>query len=122
MFSAGTFRLPVRIGTAKAVRAADRAADLRTVENLPETRRVSGLTVSHRAKPGGGRGILPGTSSAGSGLVLRAVLPGACSPCRTGEPRARGKPLATLKYDLRWVAIDGQIDIVTRLEIMEITG
>ena len=110
--------MPVRIGTAKAVRAADRAAALRTVENLPETRWVSGLTVSHRAKPGGGgEGDPTGTSSAGSWLVLRAVLPGACGPCRTGEPRARGKPLATLKYDLRWVAIDGQIDIVTRLEI-----
>lgn len=120
MVSAGTFRLPVRIGTANAVRAADRAADLRTMENLPETRWVSGLTVSHRAKPGGGN--LAGTSSADSGLVLRAVLPGACGPCRTGEPRARGKPLATLKYDLRRVAIDGQTDIATRLEIVEITG
>ena len=48
----------------------------------------------------GGEGDPTGTSSAGSWLVLRAVLPGACGPCRTGEPRARGKPLATLKYDL----------------------
>ena len=67
--------------------------------------------------PAGGEGDPTGASSAGSWLVLRAVLPGACGPCRTGEPRARGKPLATLKDDLRWVAIDGQIDIVTRLEI-----
>ena len=55
---------------------------------------ISGLTVSHSAKPGGraDRSSIPTKDSV---WFPAAVLPGARRPCRTGGPRARGEPLAT---------------------------